>query len=232
VPVFRLGEDETLFPPVELAEPDGVLAVGGDLSPRRLLTAYSQGIFPWYSDDMPIVWHSPDPRFSLLPEALHVPQSLKKVLKRKTFEVRLDTSFDAVIDACAKVKRPGQEGTWITSEMKRAYRKLHQMGFAHSAEAWQDDTLVGGLYGVSLGSVFFGESMFARVPDASKVAFVVLVEQLREWGFTLIDCQQETGHLARFGATAWPRPEFVKALEEGLLRQTRKGPWRLSPSPS
>jgi leucyl/phenylalanyl-tRNA--protein transferase len=229
VPVYRLGPDPTLFPPADGADENGLVAVGGDLSPRRLLSGYAQGIFPWYSEGLPILWHSPDPRFVLEPAALHVPKSLRKQQKRGTYEVRLDTAFAAVIDACAGARRPGQRGTWITDDMRAAYIELHRLGFAHSAESWKDGELVGGLYGVGLGSVYFGESMFSRAPDASKVAFVTLVEQLVRWGVSLIDCQQETAHLARFGATPWPRPKFLAAVTAGLAAPTRQGKWTIDP---
>lgn len=225
MPVYRLGREKTLFPPVEEAEPDGLLAVGGDLSPERLIAAYSQGIFPWYSEGSDILWFSPHPRFALKPQQLHVPQSLRKQLKRGKFEVRFDTAFSDVINACARIRRPGQRGTWITKDMQAAYRELHQLGLAHSIEAYSEDALVGGLYGVSFGRAFFGESMFALAPDASKVAFVTLAETLQAWEFSLIDCQQETEHLARFGATLWPREVFLKSLEEALSFPTRQGSW-------
>lgn len=225
MPIFLLNDDEEAFPPPALADPSGILAVGGDLSPRRLIAAYARGIFPWYSDGQPILWHSPDPRFVLEPSKLHVPKSLRKAIRQGRFDFRLDTAFEQVITRCAEVRRPGQRGTWITDDMHDAYVELHRLGFAHSAESWAEGQLVGGLYGVSLGSVFFGESMFALAPDASKAAFAQLVERLVAWGFTLIDCQQETEHLARFGAEAWPRPRFLEALEEGLKHPTRRGPW-------
>src|SRR5262245_23134243 len=225
MPVFRLDE-RLVFPPPELAD-DGLVAVGGDLRPERLLLAYSQGIFPWYSEGQPILWHSPDPRMVLLADDLHVPKSLSKSRRQGLFSITLDTQFAEVIDACAKAKRPGQRGTWITRGMKRAYLELHRQGYAHSVEAWRDGRLAGGLYGVSLGAVFFGESMFARAADASKLAFVTLVEQLGRWGVTLIDCQVHTEHLARFGATEWPRRDYLAALAKALVaRETRRGPWR------
>lgn len=229
MPVYLLGEDPELFPPVTKADPSGLLAVGGDLRPERLLAAYARGIFPWYSEGQPILWHSPSPRFVLEPEKAHVGRTLRKQVKRGLFEVKLDTAFAEVISACAESPRPGQSGTWITDEMMQAYVRLHELGYVHSAEAWQGVKLVGGLYGVALGSVFFGESMFWRVPDASKVAFAVLLDQLKAWGFTLIDCQQETSHLARFGAEAWPRRRFLEALAEGVKRPTRRGKWVLEP---
>ncbi len=225
MPIFLLNEDEEAFPSQELTDPSGILAVGGDLSPRRLLNAYARGIFPWYSEGQPILWHCPNPRFVLEPGKLHVPKSLRKTLRRGAFDVRFDTAFDQVITYCADARRPGQRGTWITDDMRDAYIELHRLGFAHSAESWADGKLVGGLYGVSLGSVFFGESMFALQPDASKAAFTVLVEGLVGWGFTLIDCQQETEHLARFGAEAWPRERFLAALDSGLEHPTRRGSW-------
>ena len=226
MPIYRL-DHRLVFPPAEHAE-DGLLAVGGDLKPERLLLAYSSGIFPWYSKGQPILWHSPDPRLVLRSDELHVPKSLQKVLRKGRFRITLDEAFDEVIDACARVKRRGQFSTWITPEMKRAYVELHRRGFAHSAEAWDGERLAGGLYGVSLGAAFFGESMFTRVPDASKCAFVVLVTQLRAWGVGLVDSQVYTEHVARFGATEWPRDEYLRALREALQKPTRQGRWRLA----
>lgn len=225
MPIFLLDSRSDAFPDPEKADRSGLLAVGGDLRPARLLKAYASGIFPWYSEGQPILWHSPNPRFVLEPSKLHVPKSLAKTLRRGLFDVRYDTAFEDVIDACAEIRRPGQRGTWITSEMRDAYVELHRLGFAHSVEAWREGVLVGGLYGVSLGGSFFGESMFARVSDASKAAFAHLVPRLLSWGFTLIDCQQETEHLARFGAEAWPRKRFLQALAESLQRETVAGPW-------
>ena len=224
MPVFRLDE-RLAFPAPELAE-DGLLAVGGDLAAERLLLAYSRGIFPWYSEGEPILWHSPDPRMVLLAEDLHIPKSLAKTRRGGAFEIRYDTAFAEVIDACARARRPGQRGTWITRAMKDAYLDLHRRGYAHSAEAFRDGRLAGGLYGVSLGAAFFGESMFAREPDASKLAFVTLVEQLRAWGLSLVDCQVHTEHLARFGALEWPRRSYLAALRKALRAPTRLGPWR------
>ena len=226
MPVYRLDQ-RLAFPPPEKAEKSGLLAVGGDLRPERLLLAYSLGIFPWYDEDMPILWHAPDPRAVLVPSDVHVPRSLAKLMRKKPFEVRLDSAFAQVIGQCAATARPGQGGTWITDEMREAYIALHRLGFAHSAEAWQDGVLVGGLYGVSLGSIFYGESMFAAAPDASKVAFVTLVAQLERWGFSLIDCQQKTEHLMRFGAVMWRRKRFSEAIAAGVQQPTRKGPWEL-----
>jgi leucyl/phenylalanyl-tRNA--protein transferase len=226
LPIYRLGP-EPIFPDPNEAE-DGLLAVGGDLGTQRLLVAYASGIFPWYSEGQEILWHSPDPRVVLVPADLHVPRSLAKVMRRGRYEVRLDTAFPEVVRACAQIERPGETGTWITRDMQEAYIALHQLGFAHSAEAWVAGQLVGGLYGVSLGGAFFGESMFAARPDASKVAFVTLVRQLVQWGFDLVDCQMETPHLARFGAEGWPRPRFLEALQAALAKPTRRGTWTLS----
>ena len=225
MPIFRL-DHRLAFPPVENAE-DGLLAVGGDLRPERLLLAYRSGIFPWYSEGQPILWHSPDPRMVLVASALDVPRSLRKTIRKQVYRVTLDTAFAKVVAACASVERPGQSGTWITPEMQAAYRELHRRGLAHSVEAWQDRRLVGGLYGVSLGAAFFGESMFTVAPDASKVAFVRLVEQLVRWDIGLVDCQVHTGHLARFGAVEWPRKRYLAALKKALAGPTRTGPWRL-----
>jgi len=223
--IYRLF-DEPVFPDPEEADPDGLLAVGGDLSPQRLLTAYSNGIFPWYADDSPILWWSTNPRLVLLPEELHVPRSLRRTLNKGTFRFSLDTDFSAVIHRCACCPRPGQEGTWLVDEMIEAYIMLHELGYAHSVEVWKGDALVGGLYGVSLGSVFYGESMFYHMPDASKAAFAVFVEQLRKWGFSLIDCQQTTEHLLRFGAQEMARYRFLAMVREGVMKPTREGRWR------
>jgi leucyl/phenylalanyl-tRNA--protein transferase len=225
--IFRL-DDRLVFPRPELAEPSGLLAVGGDLKAERLVLAYALGIFPWYSEGQPILWHSPDPRMVLRSSEIHVGRSLAKAMRRPSFDVRLDTAFAEVIERCARVPRPGQAGTWITPEMVAAYVELHERGVAHSAEAFLDGELVGGLYGVSLGAAFFGESMFATAPDASKVAFVTLVQQLARWGIELVDCQVRTDHLARFGATEWPRSRFLAALEKALATPTRVGAWRLT----
>jgi leucyl/phenylalanyl-tRNA--protein transferase len=230
VPVYRLTE-ELRFPAPEAAERSGLLAVGGDLGTERLLLAYAMGIFPWYEDGLPILWHSPDPRMVLLPAQLRVSRSLRKIIRDRTFEIRLDGAFEAVIRACARTPRDGQDGTWITDEMVDAYLRLFEFGYAHSAEAWSGGELVGGLYGVSLGGCFFGESMFASRANASKVAFVALVEQLVRWEFDLVDCQVHTEHLARFGATEWPRSRFLSMLEKSLAKQTRPGRWQFDVDP-
>jgi leucyl/phenylalanyl-tRNA--protein transferase len=222
-----LLDERLIFPPPELADESGLLAVGGDLKPERLLLAYSKGIFPWYHDGLPILWHSPDPRMVLLVEKLHVARSLGRAMRREPYRITCDTAFARVIEACAKVPRPGQQGTWITHDMVEAYSELHRLGFAHSAEAWSGRKLVGGLYGISLGSAFFGESMFAHAADASKIAFVTLVRTLADWGFDLVDCQQATDHLARFGAELWRREKFLRTLRACLARPTRRGKWRI-----
>ncbi|MBF5043601.1 leucyl/phenylalanyl-tRNA--protein transferase [Aggregicoccus sp. 17bor-14] len=226
MPIYLLNEDPEDFPPPERADRSGLLAVGGDLRPERLLAAYTRGIFPWYSEGQPLLWHSPDPRFVLEPARLHVGKSLKKTLKRAPYQLRWDTAFERVIDACAEAPRPGQSGTWITPEMRAAYVTLHRLGFAHSCEAWEEGRLVGGFYGVSLGAAFFGESMFAHAPDASKVAFATAVQRFAGWGFHFVDCQVETEHLARFGAEDWPRRRFLQALGAALAAApTRRGAW-------
>jgi leucyl/phenylalanyl-tRNA--protein transferase len=230
MPVYLLGE-EILFPPVDHAE-NGLLAVGGDLSPERLVAAYSQGIFPWYSEGEPILWHSPDPRFVLTMGSFRVPRRLARARRTASgLRLSLDEAFEDVIDACARAPRPGQRGTWITDEMKAAYAELHRLGFAHSAEAWSGGDLIGGVYGVSLGGVFFGESMFARAADASKLAFVALVEQLARWKIDLIDSQVETPHLARFGARPVPRARYLELLRRELSKPTRRGRWSFEPQP-
>jgi len=223
VPVYRLDE-RLLFPPPERGPRRGPIAVGGDLRPERLLLAYSMGIFPWQGE--PLHWHSPDPRMVLLADELVVSRSLRKATRRGLFHITLDTAFTEVMLACATVPRPGQDGTWITPGMVESYTELHRRGFAHSAEAWKGRALVGGLYGLSLGAAFFGESMFTLEADASKVVFVALVEQLRLWGLPLVDCQVYTPHLASFGAREWPRRDFLAALHAALDRPTRLGPWR------
>jgi len=227
MPVYRLC-DSPVFPPPEEAEEGGLLAVGGDLSPRRLLTAYATGIFPWYQEE-PILWYSPDPRMVLVPSELRVSRRLRRTLRQGAFDLRLDSAFEEVIRACASVPRPGGAGTWITSDMIAAYCALHELGYAHSSEAWREGELVGAVYGVSLGSSFFGESMFFRRRDASKAALVALVWQTEAWGFELFDCQMHTEHLARFGARGWPRHRFLRVLRESMEHPTRRGRWQLSP---
>jgi leucyl/phenylalanyl-tRNA--protein transferase len=227
-----LSRGRDIFPPVDRATPEGVLAIGGKPEPDLLLAAYSRGIFPWPHQGLPLLWFCPDPRFVLVPAEAHVGRSLRKTMRRGIFEVRADTAFREVMRACAHRKRPGQRGTWINRDMIRGYTALHKQGYAHSIEAWQDGRLVGGLYGISLGAVFYGESMFAEVPDASKVAFATLLGNLIRWDFQLLDCQSYTDHLAYFGAEEWPRDEFLAALEEALQAPTRMGPWILELGPT
>lgn len=224
MPIYKLDR-RLWFPRVELAE-DGLLAVGGDLSPERLILAYTSGIFPWYEEGLPILWHSPDPRMVLDVQKVHVARSLRKTARRRPFALRMDTAFRAVMEACGQAPRPDQAGTWITADMLDAYTRLHDLGLAHSIESWHEGELAGGLYGVSIGALFFGESMFARVADASKVAFVALVEQLRRWGTTHVDCQVWTAHLERFGAEEWPRARYLEVLAKAVRQPTRRGPWR------
>jgi leucyl/phenylalanyl-tRNA---protein transferase len=223
MPVYRLP-DQTVFPPVEHAIKGGLLAVGGNLSPKRLLAAYREGIFPWYSEGEPPLWWSPDPRFVLFPEEIRISRSMKQFLKKGFLRITFDHAFREVIVACRK-PRPGQDGTWITKEMEEAYVTLHGLGYAHSVEVWQEETLAGGLYGVSLGHTFFGESMFSTRANASKAALITLVTRLREHHFDLIDCQVETPHLGSLGARLIPRREFSVLLKESLRHETFRGNW-------
>lgn len=210
MPLFALDK-ELIFPPVHLSEPDGLLAMGGDLSPERLLLAYRSGIFPWYQGDT-ILWWCPDPRFVLLPAALKISKSTKSLLNRNEFEFTINKAFAQVILQCKKTNRAGQEGTWITDEVEKAFTQLHHLGFAHSAEVWKDGELAGGLYGIRLGKVFFGESMFSTIPNASKLAFTQYVRRLEEEGVELIDCQVYTEYLESFGAAMIPRSRFSGLL--------------------
>jgi len=211
MPLFALDQ-ELIFPPVTLAEPDGLLAVGGDLSTQRLLLAYHNGIFPWY-EGKHILWWCPDPRFVLFPEELKVSKSMRQLIRRESFVFTINKAFDQVIGNCKTIARRGQDGTWITEEVKEAYGRLHRDGYAHSAETWLNGELVGGLYGVRLGRVFFGESMFSKASNASKYAFISYVEQLRGEGVELIDCQIYTEHLESMGARMIPRTEFIERIQ-------------------
>jgi len=222
---------ELVFPPPDAATEEGIVAVGGDVSPERLLLAYSQGIFPWPVKGFPLLWFSPDPRFVLRPAEVHLPRSLRRRMRRGDLDVRADTDFEGVIAGCAAVPRVGQAGTWITPELRQGFVRLHELGYAHSIETYAEGRLVGGLYGVSLGEAFFGESMFARAPDASKIAFATLLGNLVAWGFTMVDCQVYTDHLERFGATEWPRGAFLSALHRALARPTKRGTWELHLDP-
>jgi leucyl/phenylalanyl-tRNA---protein transferase len=217
------------FPPVEnaLKSPNGLLAAGADLSPERLLDAYSRGIFPWFSEEDPLLWWSPDPRMVLFVNEFHASRSLRRVLKSGRFQVTLDTAFAEVMEGCAE-PRADDTGTWITGEMHAAYNRLAELGFAHSVEVWEDADLVGGLYGVAVGRMFFGESMFSRRTDASKVALATLARQLAHWGFPLVDCQMSTNHLASLGAREVPRAEFVRQVRSLVAAPPVPSPWRLN----
>jgi len=224
MPVYQLSE-AIAFPHPSLATDEGVLAVGGDLSPERLLLAYANGIFPWYSHGDPIIWWSPDPRFVLFPGELLVSKTMRQVLRRNVFTITFDRAFRAVIASCKKIRRRRERGTWITGEMLEAYVRLHELGYAHSAEAWRDDELVGGLYGVSLGRCFFGESMFSRESNASKAALITLTRRLAARGFGLVDCQVHTDHLESLGARVIPRDEFLVTLRGLVGADTLRGDW-------
>lgn len=224
MPIFALTE-RLQFPPPHLATKEGLLAVGGDLSLQRLLLAYRQGIFPWFSGGEPILWWSPDPRLVLYPYQMHLSTSLKKRIRQRRFQLSADRAFDAVITECGRVPRKHQDGTWIVASMIKAYKLLHRNGFAHSIEAWQEERLVGGLYGVSLGRCFFGESMFSRVSDASKIALAGLIQFLAAHNFELIDCQVPTPHLISLGATEVSRKQFLSELEGVLKKRTLAGSW-------
>jgi leucyl/phenylalanyl-tRNA--protein transferase len=224
MPVYLLT-DNLIFPSPKLAAQEGLLAVGGDLSQERLILAYRMGIFPWYSENEPIMWWSPDPRLILYPYQLKISKSLKRTINKGDFVLTMDQAFETVIRACAASRTETNEGTWIVDEMITAYCKLHESGLAHSVEAWLGDQLAGGLYGVSIGRCFFGESMFTRISNASKVAFVGLVKYLQELNFDLIDCQVTTSHLLRFGAHEIPRARFLIELATALKAPTQKGRW-------
>ena len=228
-PLYAIASETLVddFPPVETAlpEPDGLLAAGGDLNTRRLLGAYRRGIFPWYNEGTPILWWSPDPRCVLFPDDLRVTRSLRKTIRSGRFTVSLDTEFTGVIDGCA-APRKNTDGTWITSDIRQAYLELHRLGHAHCIECWQDGALAGGLYGVTIGRVFFGESMFATVRDASKTAFFQLVRTLQQWGYELIDCQVHTPHLESLGAVNIPRSDFIRHLDKWCeLKTTEPDAW-------
>jgi leucyl/phenylalanyl-tRNA--protein transferase len=226
--MFRLSRDprDLSFPPVERATPDGLVAIGGDLRPERLLEAYRRGIFPWYNEGQPILWWSPDPRAVIFPQKLHVSRSLERTMRRGRFRVTLDTRFGDVVARCAGPRPQYPDGgTWITPEMATAYKKLYDLGFAHSVETWEGEDLVGGVYGVAIGGAFFGESMFSSKADASKVALVSLIRQLQAWGFRLFDCQQASPHVVRLGAEEIPRRDFLTHLSNAIRLPGRKGRW-------
>ena len=224
---FQADCHSATFPPLEqaLSEPDGLLAAGGDLSAARLIDAYSRGIFPWFEPDQAILWWSPNPRCVLYPARLHQSRSLQKTLRKKQFSVTFDQAFEQVIAACAE-PRTDSEGTWITPEMAAAYTQLHRQKFAHSVEVWQNNDLVGGLYGVAIGQIFFGESMFSRVSNASKVALATMASNLLEWDYRLIDCQVHSAHLSQLGAESIPRAKFVEELATGLRQSVSADAWR------
>lgn len=226
MPVYLLSKESISFPSPELASEEGVLAVGGDLSPQRLLLAYQYGIFPWFTEKEPILWWSPDPRFVLFPRDLKVSKSMRPYFNQQKFQITYDQEFERVIRNCQK-PRKGQWAaeTWITEDMVKAYLRLHQIGYAHSVEVWREGQLVGGLYGISLGKSFFGESMFTKVSNASKFGFIRMVKQLESYGFNLIDCQQQTRHLGSLGAKAISREEFMKLLEKNQKEQSLVGNW-------
>lgn len=223
---------DTPFPPLEFAmrDPNGLLAVGGDLSPERLLDAYRRGIFPWYSDGDPILWWSPDPRMVLFPQEIRITRSLDKVLRNRHYEIRIDAAFSEVVNQCA-APRPDQTGTWITPEISAAYERLHSLGYAHSIETWMDGELAGGLYGVAVGRMFFGESMFARARDASKIALVHACRMLAARGFEMIDCQMHTDHLASLGARPLARAEFLVRLKSLIDYSMPARPWEYTREP-
>jgi len=224
--VYRLS-DQLIFPDPELSNSSGLLAVGGDLSLERLVLAYRMGIFPWYSDGEPILWWSPNPRLVLYPDEFHASRSLCRLLRQNRFTVTLDQNFSDVMAACARIPRKYQDGTWITAEMMTAYCSLHEAGLAHSVEVWHHEELVGGLYGVSLGLCFFGESMFAWENNASKVGFATLIHLLQQWSFRLVDCQVTTSHLVQMGAREIPRKRFLAELKQALKSPFREGKWKL-----
>lgn len=225
MPLFRLSE-RIDFPPAWLARPDGLLCIGGDLCPKRLTLAYRRGVFPWFSNSEPILWWSPDPRLVLFPSKIRVSKSLKKIIRKDCFSIRVNTAFEQTIMACSQPRQDKPEGTWLVDEMIDAYITLHKMGIAHSVEAWQGDRLAGGLYGVSLGKTFFGESMFSRVSNASKVALVALAQELDSQGFGLIDCQVTSGHLLRMGAQEITRDRFLDILNHGVDQKVPDSLWR------
>lgn len=220
MPIFRLNDD-LIFPHPSLAEEDGLLAIDGDLSPERLMLAYSNGIFPWFSEDEPILWWSPDPRFILYPKDIKVSHSMKKLLKKNVYRISFDTCFKDVISNCANVRK--ESGTWITDNMIEAYCELHKLGYAHSVEAWHEEKLVGGLYGISIGKCFFGESMFSTKSNASKAAFITLCKKLEEQDYIMIDCQVHTDHLESLGAINVSRDKFLELLEEGISDSPSEG---------
>ncbi len=228
MPIFKLTERITSFPPPYLAEPEGLLAIGGDLSERRLLNAYRTGIFPWFSDNEPILWWCPDPRLILCPDEIRISRRLARTMRQKRFRITSDTAFEQVITRCATARRRNDPGTWIVDDMIRAYCKLYASGYAHSIEAWHNGILAGGLYGVSLGGCFFGESMFTRIANASKVALATLCLHMKNHGLDFIDCQIANAHLIRLGAKEIPRSVFLRTLKKSMERPTSRGRWHIN----
>lgn len=225
MPVYWLSDNPLAFPNPAQASRNGLLAVGGDLSPERLLQAYQMGIFPWYNPEDEILWWSPDPRFVLFPAELKIQRSMRPYLNQSKFRLTFDQQFETIMRHCGQTHRPGQQGTWISDDMVEGYLRLHQLGYAHSVEIWDGADLVGGLYGIAIGKCFFGESMFTSVSNASKYGFIILVRRLEELGYTMIDCQQQTHHLASLGARPIPRKQFLEFLRENRANPTHRGSW-------
>ena len=225
MPVYQLNSDEIAFPHPRLASENGLLAVGGELTPDWLVLAYQNGIFPWFEEEGEFYWYSPDPRFVLFPDDLKVHKSMRSIFNNNRFRYTLDTAFEEVIGRCAQSPRQGQFGTWISSAFLKGYSQLHELGIAHSVEVWEEEELIGGLYGIGLGKIFFGESMFAEVSNASKAGFITLVRALKQSGYKLIDCQAPTPHLASLGATNIPREDFLERLHQNALEKTAVGKW-------
>lgn len=228
MPVFWLNNNEMAFPHPSLAEPGGLLAVGGNLDPDRLVLAYRNGIFPWFEEEGSFFWYSPDPRFVLFPSELKVQKSMRSIFNQKKYTYTLDTCFTRVIRACSDTRRAGQEGSWISDAFVEGYTELHRQGLAHSVEVWHGETLVGGLYGLAMGRVFFGESMFSHEPNASKAGFIHFVRALQAAGFWMIDCQQQTRHLESLGARGISRDLFLEYLSKNTYERTLIGPWAFS----
>lgn len=228
MPVFLLDEKDISFPPPGVAKEDGLLAVGGDLSPERLVEAYKNGIFPWYSEGYPIMWWSPDPRMVMFPNDFNRTKSLRRIIEKEEFEVRFDTNFEMVINECATVYRGNDDGTWIVDDMINAYIKLHEMGIAHSVETYKNEKLVGGLYGLAIGKAFFGESMFHKESNASKVAYWHLVERLIDWEFDIIDAQQQTNHFKSLGGVTMEREKFLTLLYNSVEKSQEFKNWNIN----
>lgn len=224
MPLFRLSKN-LVFPPARFARNDGLLCIGGDLSPERLILAYEKGIFPWFSENDPLLWWSPDPRLVLFPDKIHISKSLNKTIKKNIFTIRLDTAFEQTIHACSSLRKKEDSGTWLVDEMVSAYILLHKKGYAHSIETWQDGKLVGGLYGISIGHSFFGESMFSLQKNASKIALVCLATHLKKHNFDLIDCQVTSDHLIHMGAIEISRQSFLEIIESSVQKKPIKNPW-------